>query len=133
MPDRVLRYRRIWLALGYGLVLFVVYQSLSPSPVQGPAFPFQDKVFHALAYGVLMGWFAQLYHRPAQRWRIACRLVVMGLVLEGLQSFEPARYAEFGDFLANTSGVLAGFVLTRGGLQNLLLCFERRWLCAPSE
>jgi len=66
-----LKLRSLWLAIGYALVFFVVYQSIASHPIQVADFPYQDKVFHALAYFTLMAWFAQIYHDKFQRNMIA--------------------------------------------------------------
>ena len=129
MPELTkLRLRGLWLAIGYLLVAFVVFQSLSTSPIEGPEFPLQDKVFHALAYCVLMGWFAQIYQQAGQRVRTAASLIALGILMDVLQSFEPERYAEFADFLANTLGVILAWWLTRNKLKNILLMLEARLL-----
>ncbi|NNL06456.1 MAG: hypothetical protein HKO86_01940, partial [Gammaproteobacteria bacterium] len=54
-PD--LRYRRLWLFIGYALVAMVIYLSLTSSPVHiDTELPYQDKLFHALAYFALTFW-----------------------------------------------------------------------------
>src|SRR5258708_17000173 len=61
-----LRVRRFWLLLGWMLVLFVVYLSLTPEPVQVPMEE-GDKFGHVFAYAALMSWFANLYEVTARR------------------------------------------------------------------
>ena len=124
-PDPALKLRFFWLAIGYGLVTFVVYMSVSSNPIQGPDFPFQDKFFHALAYFALMSWFAQIYHDKFQRNMIAVVFLLMGLLMEYIQSFDPNRMAEMADVLANALGVFFGFILSRTALKNVLLKFEQ--------
>lgn len=124
-PDPALKLRFIWLAIGYALVMLVVHLSLTSTPVQGPDVPNIDKFFHALAYFTLMTWFAQIYHDKFQRNMIAVVFVLMGVSMEYLQSFDPNRYAEASDMVANTFGVLLGFLLTRSALKNVLVNFER--------
>ena len=55
-----LRFFHTWLALGYGLILLVIYLSLTPAP---PSIPIEngDKLGHGMAYATLMVWFAWLY------------------------------------------------------------------------
>ena len=60
-PD--LRFRKLWLAIGYLLIVLVIYLSLSSSPVTiDTNLPYEDKLFHFIAYFVLTFWFMQIYH-----------------------------------------------------------------------
>lgn len=124
IPDLKLRF--LWLALGYGLVLMVVYLSLTDNPVDmGMSFPYEDKVYHALAYFTLMAWFAQIYHDKFQRNMIALVFVVTGFSLEYFQSFNPNRVAEAGDLLANVCGVFLGFLLALTRAKNMFMRIEK--------
>ncbi|MDB4576046.1 VanZ family protein [bacterium] len=123
-PDLKLSF--LWLSLGCVMVALVVYLSLTSSPVDtGLSFPYQDKVFHAFAYFVLMTWFAQIYHGRLQRNVIAVMLVIMGVMLEYLQSFDPNRYYEYADMLANSTGVVLGLLVTLTWVKNCLIRFEK--------
>ena len=125
-PDPALKLRFFWLAIGYALVMLVVYMSVTSNPIQGPDFPYQDKFSHALAYFTLMSWFAQIYHDRFQRNMIAVVFLLMGLLMEYIQSFDPQRMAEMADMLANASGVALGLVLASTGLKNTLLVLEKK-------
>ena len=122
-----LRYRVLWLAIGFALVALVVYLSLTSAPVEiDLGLDYQDKLFHALAYFAMMGWFAQIYH--VQSHRVVCIVVfiLMGVLMEYLQSFDPARYAETEDMIANTLGVAIAVLLAkRTAFRFLLVKFER--------
>ncbi len=121
-----LRLRYWWLTIGYLLVVLVLYLSLTSEPIEMTGlFDSEDKLYHALAYFTLMAWFAQIYHQSMQRIAIALVFVFMGLTLEYLQSLNPNRYAEFGDMLANVTGVALGFSLTLSDAKNLLLRIEK--------
>lgn len=123
------RYKQLWLAAGYGLVLLVVYLSVTSQPPEiDLGFKFQDKLFHALAYFSLMFWFAQIYHVKKQRLLFALFFIALGVAMEGVQSLDPERYAEFDDIVANTFGVALGILLTKKSLKNLLVQFENRFL-----
>lgn len=112
VPD--LKYRFVWLTLGYAIVTLVVYLSLTSKPVSiDISLPYQDKVFHAFAYFVLMSWFMQIYHDRFQRTMIALVFIFMGITLEYLQSFDRARMFEVADMVANSGGVTLGFCLVR--------------------
>lgn len=112
--------------MGYALVTLVIYLSASSNPPDsGIDLPNVDKVMHALAYFVLMGWFAQLYHVKKHRLIYALGFIFMGIALEVVQSFDPARSAELADMVANTSGVLLALLLTRiPALRRVLKKFE---------
>ena len=122
-PD--LKFRLLWLTIGYALVAIVTYLSLTSDPIDtGLQFPYEDKVYHALAYFTLMAWFAQIYHGRIQRYLIAIIFIVMGCSFEFLQSLDANRYAEFADIVANTLGVVVGFSLTLTEVKNTLVKVE---------
>ena len=121
-----LKLRFLWIATGYMLVALVLFLSLTSNPIDtGMSFPYQDKLYHAFAYFTLMFWFSQIYHDSFQRKMIAVIFILMGIMLEYLQSFDPQRFAEFGDMVANTSGVVLGFLLALSGAKNILLKIEK--------
>lgn len=123
-PELKLRY--LWIVTGYMLVALVLFLSLTSNPIDtGMSFPYQDKLYHAFAYFTLMFWFSQIYHDSFQRKMIAVIFILMGIMLEYLQSFDPQRFAEFGDMVANTSGVVLGFLLALSGAKNILLKIEK--------
>ena len=116
------RYQTLWLAIGYALVALVVYLSVTSNPPDpGIEMPNFDKVAHTLAYFLMMGWFAQLYHLKKQRIIYALSFVALGIVLEFIQSFDPARMAEFADMVANASGVVIAILITRMPTFRLIL------------
>ena len=124
VPDLKLRF--LWLSIGYGLVALVVFLSLTSSPVDMEmGLPYEDKVFHAFAYFILMAWFSQIYHDKFQRNMIAVIFVFMGMTLEYLQSFDANRYSEFADMIANATGVALGFSIALTGAKNILLRVEK--------
>ena len=124
MPE--LKLRILWLIIGCLLVALVVFLSLSSSPVDtGLSFPYEDKLYHALAYCTLMLWFAQIYHDRFKRSLIAVLFIMLGVALEYLQSFDPNRYSEFGDIVANSAGVLLGLLIAMAGARNGLVRVEK--------
>ncbi len=89
------------------LGLVILYLSLKPSVDIGPS----DKLMHLLAYGA---WtFASVIGVRRWRWGVAVALgiVALGGVIELLQPIS-GRIADWGDFLANSLGVLCGGLLT---------------------
>ena len=121
-----LKLRSLWLAIGYALVILVLFLSLTSNPVDtGLDLPYIDKLYHALAYFTLMFWFSQIYHNRLQQIMVAVVFILMGLSLEYMQSFDPERFAEFGDMVANTTGVALGFIMSLSGAKNILLKIEK--------
>ena len=121
-----LKLRFLWITTGYALVALVVFLSLTSNPVDtGMSFPYEDKLYHAFAYFTLMFWFSQIYHDSFQRNMIAVVFIFMGFTLEYLQSFDPKRFAELGDMVANTAGVVLGLLMALSGAKNILLKIEK--------
>ena len=121
------KYRMLWLAIGYALVSIVIYLSVASEPPEVElGFKLQDKFFHALAYFFLMFWFAQIYHVKKQRLIYALFFIALGIAMEGVQSFDPKRYAEFDDMVANSLGVAIAILVTKRSLKNILYHLEQR-------
>lgn len=120
-----LKLRFLWLLIGYALIVLIVFLSLTSNPVDmGMSFPYEDKVYHAFAYFVVMAWFAQIYHERFQRNMIALFLIFMGITLEYLQSFDANRMADASDIVANVTGVVLGYLLALSCIKNCLLKIE---------
>lgn len=103
------RSRRIWIMLGWILVIGVIYLSLTPNPQPTPV-RFGDKIGHFVAYAALMAWWHQI---DRNAYRLALLFVLMGLALEILQSFTGFRQADIFDLAANTVGVGIGWMVAR--------------------
>lgn len=123
-----LRWRGLWLALGWLLVAIIVYLSTSPKlPSVFPTFRASDKVSHLLAYLVLTGWFLQLYVRPASRLLVVLLCVIMGVALEFVQGWGGQRHFDYFDMLANTLGALLAWALCLTPLGAALRWVETRF------
>ncbi len=57
-----------------------------------------------------MLWYCQGYKRLGKRAQVAALLVALGISIEILQGLTGYRSCELGDMLANTAGVLAGWL-----------------------
>ena len=120
------RARPFWLVLGWLLVLLVIYLSLTPTPVTLPIRE-GDKLSHALAYFVLMSWFANLYPGVSVRMRFAAGFIGLGVILEFVQLWTGYRSFEVTDMAAGAFGVAIGWVAAPPRLPNYLSLAERLW------
>jgi len=120
-----LRFKKLWLGVGFSLVLAVILLSLTSLPMPSGASG-GDKAGHVLAYFVLMGWFAQIYHAPQSRFYYMIGFLLLGGLLEILQGLGGTRYAEWGDMLANSIGVLLAWWLTKNRFAYVLVYVERK-------
>lgn len=125
-----LRWFGLWHGAGWLLVVWVIYESLTPSPFQTQGIQFGDKIGHFCAYFMMMGWFAQLYHRSRHLLFLA-GFVTLGVVLEFLQGQTGYRAFEYADMAANSLGALSSWLLAGGSLSSLLLRLERRLASTP--
>ena len=125
-----LRWRVLWLALGWATAAAIVWLSLTPSPFeidveQG------DKLGHLAAYGVLMFWFCQLYASRRARVGYALGFIALGIALEFIQRATGYRSFELWDMVADGAGVLIGWLLAAAagnGLPARLEAAISRWL-----
>ncbi|VAW70153.1 hypothetical protein MNBD_GAMMA10-2603 [hydrothermal vent metagenome] len=122
-----LKYKKRWLLIGYAMVAFVIYSSLTSSPVS-VGIAYSDKFLHTVGYFGLMGWFLQIYHKKAAVFLLAVIFIVMGISLEFLQDWGGVRHFEVNDMIANSSGVLLAWVLVFTPFPGLLLWFEKRFV-----
>jgi len=99
-----------WRVLGWlGIVLTLVV-SLMP-PALDSSGGHADKIVHLAGYAVLTFWWAQLVTR--QRWKLAVAVVLFGVAIELLQGLTPDRQPDLLDALANSSGILLGWLAAR--------------------
>jgi VanZ family protein len=105
-----LRYRKLWLAIGFALVVLVVYLSLTTDPVDVGRLD-DIKVGHFIAYFVLMLWFAQLYRSGWARLGIAAAFALMGVGLEYAQGLTSYRSFGYADMRDNAIGVAVGLAI----------------------
>ncbi len=124
--DQSLRFSRLWLAIGWLLVLFVIYLSVTPAPVEIPG-PEGDKAGHLLAYATLMAWFSQVYRVSSRRLQIACAFIALAVGLEFVQRYIGYRTFEIFDMLASAAGVLVGWAAAPPRGPAFLALAERRF------
>lgn len=126
MNEVKLRKSRQWLVIGCLLIATVIWLSLTPGPAKVLRFDHSDKLAHLLAYGLLMGWFGQIYHRPWLRLGHAFSFTLLGVVLEFAQHLGGQRDFDVADMLANATGVVLALIVLRLGAGGVLLWVERR-------
>ena len=116
--------RSLWLLAGWlGVVAAFVF-SLNPATAEAPLIPHGDKLTHLASYATLMFWWAQLFTAPRQRVALAIALILLGLSIEVLQGFTPDRQSDVLDALANTTGILLGWLIAHRSA-NLLRLFQQ--------
>lgn len=102
------------------MVFLVCYFSLTTTPPRiDIQFKYLDKLEHLFSYFVLMLWFAQLYPQNKTRIYYAVFFISLGITLEVLQRLGGVRFFEYADMLANTAGVVIGYILARGKMKLL--------------
>lgn len=121
----ILHLDKLWLSLGWLLIVLTVFLSLMPSLPQVMDFNQGDKLEHLLAYTILMLWFAQIFKRRLHL-RVGLGFIAMGISLELLQGLSGYRAFEYSDILANTTGVFFGWLLAKTRMANCLLGIKNR-------
>lgn len=121
-----LPHKRLWLAVGWFLIIAVVYGSLMPQ-VPSVGVYVSDKVQHSTAYFALTLWFTGLYQRRSH-WILALVFLVMGALLELLQALlTTTRAMDYHDLIANSGGIAAGLLVARLGVDSWAKRIEAWW------
>ncbi len=121
MLHRYQSYTRPLSALLAGALMLLIYhESGQPLTVNLNSFPLEDKLVHAVAYGVLASLFLFTQRLHATGFTIRQQFIATGLaILYGIsdewhQSFIPERTADIGDIIADAIGAsLAVIILGR--------------------
>jgi VanZ family protein len=124
-PDARLRYFNLWLIVGFLLLLAINFSSLVSS-VWVPMPGHTDKIYHAISYAILMLWWLQLFPLYSARVILGVLFIGMGIGLEVIQSFDPMRYMDYRDMVANSAGVVIAYVMGLTALDQLLYWFEKK-------
>lgn len=98
---------RLWWMAGWLGIVITLVVSLMP-PVLDSSGNNTDKIVHLAGYAVLTFWWAQVVTR--QRWKLAVAVVLFGIAIELLQGLTPTRQPDLLDALANSGGVLLGWL-----------------------
>ncbi len=102
--------RKLLVTIGWMLVLAVIVLSLININAAMPDVKNGDKIGHFIAYFTLMIWFAWLYPKVWVRNLYAIGFIILGGLMEVLQSMTDYRMGDIEDFHVNTIGVIVGFV-----------------------
>ena len=73
--------------------------------------PYGDKTIHLFSFGLMMYCFCLLWKQNYTRIILGIFFMLLGVSLEILQTPVGGGQFEFGDIIANTLGVVIGFVL----------------------
>ncbi len=106
--------RRIWLILGLAYLFLLLYFSLKPALPSVPFFPHIDKLFHAIAHGLLCLWLWPLLP-TTKRSLVLLFSFLFGCNIEIFQQFAPGRMPDIGDIIANSAGALMSYYAMRAG------------------
>jgi hypothetical protein len=132
-PYDALKYRALWLLLGYSGAALVVYLSLTPSPHHVVALTLGDKVEHILAFAAPVFWFGQIYSSARGQRGVAIVAAITAVALEiGQKYIGGYDGIEYGDILASGVGIaFGGALLLKTPLGNMLARFDKwsaeRW------
>ena len=116
-------HRRVWLLLGWGMVVSVTVLSLIP--VEVDLSEGRDKVAHFIAYGGMTFWFAALSRGRLRQIGIALAFAAMGVAIEYLQRTTDYRTFDVADMAANGIGAALGWALAQTPVSHALDWTER--------
>lgn len=106
----------LWIALGiisgFGMAV-AAWLLIAPEPGPPPAIPFQDKIFHIVAFGCLTGP-AALVLPQRYLWFWAAHMAALGAGVEFVQGrMGEGRTADPIDFLADAIGIILAVLIAR--------------------
>ncbi len=101
---RLFRYASVIVVISIWILSFV-------PGVAVPSVPGNDKWHHALAYFACMFVWGQWVTLPVPRLKLAITFIVMGALIEWLQGMTSYRSFEWLDMVADTVGVVLGWVV----------------------
>lgn len=106
--------RHLWIVTIAIMVAVIIAASLAPSPLF-PETGISDKVGHYLAY-LTLALLGSGIAAPERLWLSMLRCFLLGAALEIGQALVTShRSAEWGDLLANVSGILTAWLIAGSG------------------
>jgi VanZ family protein len=130
-----LYYSKTWLFLGLFLLAIIALLSLSHLPAPDIQMPTHfDKYEHTLGYAVAAFYWCQLFTKPRHRMLCALALIIFSGGLELAQGFlTQHRKGDWLDLIANTSGVMIGFLACKTILGETLMRIDRQLRATRSK
>lgn len=95
--------------LGWLMVLTLITLSLVRLPGVSSPIPSSDKLLHFISYFILTYWFFHTHPRSTKL--IIIGFVLLGGLLEFLQSLTGYRFMEWLDLIMNIAGVIFAYML----------------------
>jgi VanZ family protein len=126
-----LRLRRFWLGIGIVGILLAFVLSLWPHGAPGLE-RVPDKLQHLAGYAMVSLWFVGMVERRHYV-SVFIGAIVLGGVLEILQSFTETRQGDWADEGADALGALLALILAYAGLGGWMLKVERRLSSSRTE
>jgi VanZ family protein len=123
-PSGRLRWHTAWVVLGALIMGWTLWMALTPDPDITLAFPYGDKLLHAITFMCLMGWWGNVYRERRPRIRAALACLAFGIFIEFAQWLDPPRDADAFDVLADGIGILIALLLLRTPLASTLASGE---------
>jgi len=105
------------------VIIGIGYLSLFPRQTNEVNLPINDKIGHGIAYCILI-INAGLIVKKKLWIKLGISAFLYSLLLEGLQYFVPGRSSEIYDLIANSIGIIVGFLIlskSHGWLLNKIL------------
>ncbi len=101
-------HRMLYRAVFWGMCLGIFVLAMLPKNSSSIAFPYADKIVHAMAF-MGLGFIGGVAY-PARILVLAFFLVLLGAAIEVAQGFTPDRSPELFDFFADVVGIALGFI-----------------------
>lgn len=108
----IFHFGRIYKALAILYLISLMYFGLTPLGNPSAAIPYWDKYLHLSAYLSGAFWIAQISLSKKKLVHLFY-LFLYSILIEILQKFSGYRFFEWADILANFSGILLGFGLSK--------------------
>ncbi len=116
-----MHYKKQWFIVGIIYIGLILVGSLINIPEGNfEKIEHNDKIIHFIMYFILVGWFVQLYQKPATRTLILTSAIILGMIIEYLQGMTPYRSFDLLDEIANSLGACCAYLLARTSFASVL-------------
>ena len=95
------------------ITVLIAYLSLRRMPEIETGIKNVDKIYHLIAYFTLsVTWLLSFYRKPILKYVIIICCILFGIIIEVLQqTLTTYRTGDYKDAIANTVGILLGFII----------------------